>query len=138
MAATVFGQANNPPSVKIVSPKAGGAYAENSQVRYEIDVSDPEDGESKFQEINSTEVLLIVRHFSSAEAAAADVRRTLADEAPGLGTIRTSDCLSCHAFDGRSIGPSFADMRKRYPYSQDNVDTMSGIFSTAHREDGGA
>jgi cytochrome c len=115
---------NHPPTVRIVSPKAG-TYKENAQVRYEIDVSDQEDGESKFQEINSAEVLLIVRHFSSPEAAEAAMSRTIADDPPGLATLRTSDCLNCHAFDARLIGPSFADIRKRYPYSQASVDSMS-------------
>jgi cytochrome c len=116
--------ANHPPTVKILSPKANGTYDENAQVRYEIDVSDQEDGESKFQEISPTEVLLIVRHFSSAEATEAAMTRVIADD-PGLGVIRTSNCLSCHAFDGRLIGPSFIDIRKRYPYSQAIVDTLS-------------
>jgi len=116
---------NHPPTVKILSPKADGIYEEHTQVRYEIDVSDQEDGESKFQEINSAEVLLIVRHFSSPEAADAAMSRAIADDPPGLGTLRTSDCLNCHAFDARLIGPSFADIRKRYPYSQASVDSMS-------------
>jgi cytochrome c len=116
---------NHPPTVKIVSPKGGSIYEENAQVRYEIEVSDQEDGDSKFQEINSTEVLLIVRHYSSPEAAEAAMSRTTVDEPPGLGTLRTSDCLNCHAFDARLIGPSFADIRKRYPYSQASVDSLS-------------
>jgi cytochrome c len=116
---------NHPPAVKIVSPKDGSIYQENAQVRYEIDVSDQEDGESKFQEINSTEVLLIVRHYSSPDAADAAMSRTGVDDPPGLGTLRTSDCLNCHAFDARLIGPSFAEIRKRYPYSQSGVDSLS-------------
>lgn len=115
---------NHPPTVKILSPKSG-SYEENTQVRYEIDVSDQEDGESKFQEINSAEVLLIVRYYSSPKAAEAAMSRTLADDPPGLGTLRTSDCLNCHAFNARLIGPSFADIRKRYPYSQASVDSLS-------------
>jgi cytochrome c len=118
-------QTNHPPTVKIVSPKDGSLYQENAQVRYEIDVSDQEDGESKFQEINSTEVLLIVRHFSSPDAAQAAMSRTVVDDPPGLGTLRTSDCLDCHAFDARLIGPSFAEIRKRYPYSQASIDSLS-------------
>lgn len=116
---------NHPPTVKILSPKSDSTFEENAQVRYEIDVSDREDGESKFQEINATEVLLIVRYFSSAAAAEAAMGRAIADDPPGLGVIRTSDCLSCHAFDARLIGPSFADIRKRYPYSKANIDALS-------------
>jgi cytochrome c len=114
-----------PPTVIIVSPKPDGTYEENAQVRYEIDVSDPKDGESKFQEINSADVLLIVRYFSSPEAAEAAMSDPIADDPPGLRTLRTSDCLNCHAFDARLIGPSFARIRKRYPYSQASVDSLS-------------
>jgi len=117
--------ANHPPTVKIVSPKSDGIYEENAQVRYEIEVSDENDGESKFQEINSTEVLLIVRHFSRPEAAEAAMSGPIADDPPGLRTLRTSDCLNCHTFDARLIGPSFARIGKRYPYSQANVDSLS-------------
>jgi cytochrome c len=116
---------NQPPVVKLLSPKADGTYEQNALVRYEIDVSDQEDGESKFQEIKSTEVLLIVRHFSSPVAAADALSHAIADDAPGLGTLRTSDCLNCHAFDARLIGPSFAEIRNRYPYSQATVESLS-------------
>jgi cytochrome c len=116
---------NRAPTVKIVSPKPDDIYEENAQVRYEIGVSDQTDGESKFQEINSAAVLLIVRHFSSPEAAEAAVSGPIADDPPGLRTLRTSDCLNCHTFDARLIGPSFADIRKRYPYSQATVDSLS-------------
>jgi cytochrome c len=114
-----------PPTVKIVSPKPDGIYEENAQVRYEIDVPDRDDGESKFQEINSTAVLLIVRHFSSSEAAEAAMSGPIADDPPGLRTLRTSDCLNCHAFDARLVGPSFTRIRKRYPSSQATVDSLS-------------
>jgi len=116
---------NHPPTVKILIPQSGATVEQGAQVRYEIEVSDQEDGESKFQEINSAEVLLIVRHFPSVAAADAALSQAAADDPPGLGTLRTSDCLNCHAFDARLIGPSFADIRKRYAYSQANVDGLS-------------
>jgi cytochrome c len=116
---------NHSPTVKILKPKANEGYEENSQVRYEINVSDPEDGESKFQEISPTEVMLMVRYFSSTAATEAAMSGASTGDPPGLGTIRTSNCLSCHAFDARLIGPSFADIRKRYPYLQANVESLS-------------
>jgi cytochrome c len=125
MAALGAQSTNLPPTVKIFSPKPDGIYEENAQVRYEIEVSDQEDGESKFQEINSTAVLLIVRHFSSSQAAEAAISGPIADDPPGLRTLRTSDCLNCHTFDARLIGPSFVRIRKRFPYSQANVDSLS-------------
>jgi cytochrome c len=116
---------NHAPTVKILNPKANESYEENSQLRYTIDVSDREDGESKFQEISPTEVLLMVRYFPSTAAAEAAMSGDITGDPPGFGTIRSSNCLSCHAFDARLIGPSFADIRKRYPYSQANVESLS-------------
>jgi cytochrome c len=117
LASASIAAVNHPPAVKIKSPKADAAYEPNAQVQYEIDVSDPD--------INPAEVLLSVRYFSSSAAAEAAIGSAIADDPPGLQTIRTSNCLGCHAFDARMSGPSLADIRGRYVYSQANVDTLS-------------
>lgn len=53
---------NNAPVVKIIIPKNNSRYEWNTPIRYNIIVSDKEDGESKFQEILSSEVSLEVRY----------------------------------------------------------------------------
>lgn len=101
---------NHPPVVKITQPKTGSSYAPNSQVRYAISVSDEEDGDSKYQEINSSEVLLQVKYISNASA-------TQQEALPiheGLQAVLRSNCLNCHAFNAPLLGPSFADINKKY------------------------
>ncbi len=118
-------QENHPPVVKIISPRANGTYEENTLVRYQVEVSDKEDGESKFQEIPSNEVFLEVRYFADASKAATASSQTVKSDPPGLQTIKASNCLNCHAFNAKLIGPSFYDISKRYPYSRSNIDTLS-------------
>lgn len=43
----------------------------------------------------------------------------------GLDGIKHSNCLNCHSFNAKLIGPSFFDIAKRYPYSTANVDSLS-------------
>lgn len=54
---------NHPPAVKIMAPKNNSSYARNALVAYEISVSDKEDGDSKFGEINPKEIFLEVRYL---------------------------------------------------------------------------
>ncbi len=53
---------NHAPIVKILSPKNNSSYSSNSAIPYEISVSDKEDGESKYQEINPKEVFLEIKY----------------------------------------------------------------------------
>ena len=55
-----FPQTNNRPIVKILAPKDKSSYPLGTRVAYQISVSDPEDGESKYGEITQNEVLLKV------------------------------------------------------------------------------
>ena len=64
---------NQAPVVKIISPKINSSYRENAQVAYKISVSDKEDGESKYQEINPKEVLLKVEYVKDTAEALAKI-----------------------------------------------------------------
>ncbi|MDR3716176.1 MAG: hypothetical protein P4L51_25520 [Puia sp.] len=127
----LFGQAkppvqeNHAPVVKIINPAANSIYPENAQVRYEVAVSDKEDGETKFQEIPPNEIFLEVRYFASGSKALAASKQALKNDPPGLETIKASNCLNCHAFNAKLIGPSFYDIGKRYSFSKSHVDTLS-------------
>jgi cytochrome c len=115
---------NQPPVVKILSPKNNSVYEWNSTVNYSINVSDAEDGESKFQEINSNEVFLTVRYVHDPTKLNAELNHAAQGDAPGLVSIKTSNCLNCHAFNSKLIGPSFYDIAKKYPATKTNIDAM--------------
>lgn len=96
--AVFFFQQNQPPVVKITLPKTNDAHQPGSQIRYSINVSDKEDGDTKFDEINSNEILLSV------------AKDKIKNEKQSLHAMMLSNCMNCHAFTSKLIGPSFLDI----------------------------
>jgi cytochrome c len=111
-------QENQPPVVKIISPQNNSLFDSDAPVSYKISVSDKEDGESKFDEINAKEVLLEVKHVTSR------LNKKSQSDPSGLGVIMTSNCINCHGFNSKSIGPSFYEINKRYPATKSNTDSL--------------
>jgi len=104
----IFFQANHPPVVKIVEPKPGGDIRWNESIRYNITVSDKEDGESRFGEITENEVLLEVKYVEDTSVTLPSINRI------PLHSMMASNCMNCHAFNSKLIGPSYMDIGKRY------------------------
>jgi cytochrome c len=42
----------------------------------------------------------------------------------GKVLLSKSDCLACHKVDTRIVGPAYAEVAKKYPYSTANVDLL--------------
>jgi cytochrome c len=114
-------QNNDAPIVKIITPKNNSRFDANTQVNYTITVSDKEDGESKYDEINTKEVLLEVKYIDYNFKITKALNQKVLNDPPGLKTIRTSNCFNCHAFNSKSIGPSFYDISKRYKATSENI-----------------
>jgi cytochrome c len=112
-------QENNPPVIKITSPQNNSSFDKDAAVTYKISVSDKEDGESKFDEINTKEVLLELRYLKHGKAAPANPQNN------GVNIIMTSNCVTCHGFNTKAMGPSFADINKRYAATKTNVDSLA-------------
>ncbi len=115
------GQQNNPPVVRIISPAKGSSVLPGLPIHYSIAVSDKEDGESKYDEINPKEVLLEVKYNNNASTPNEGPDKTVQNDAPGLAAIRTSNCFNCHGFDTKVIGPTFTDINKRYKLTASNM-----------------
>ncbi|MBS1520320.1 MAG: c-type cytochrome [Bacteroidetes bacterium] len=105
--------------MKIISPQNNNSFDKDASVTYKISVSDKEDGESKFDEINTKEVLLEVRYLKNGKAAPTNSQNN------GVNIIMTSNCITCHGFNTKAMGPSFADINKRYPATKANVDSLT-------------
>ena len=107
-----------PPTVEILMPNGKEAVTWNTQVRYAISVSDPEDGESRYGEINASEVLLKIEYFginNEAEMQEKMKRAKMVKQEPeGLALIKKSTCFGCHADKTRLAGPSFSEIAERY------------------------
>jgi cytochrome c len=112
---------NHAPVVKIASPPNNSTATAGSQVHYSVNVSDKEDGDSKYDEINAKEVLLEVKYFSEQSKLSAELNKTVQNDPPGLAAMRVSNCFNCHSFDSKVIGPSFNDINKKYKPTPANM-----------------
>jgi cytochrome c len=119
LAGILLWQDNHPPVVKIMAPTE--APGGGGQMHYVVSVSDKEDGDSKYDEINGKEVLMEVRYVKDEASVRAMLKKAVKDGPPGLTMIRTNNCFNCHNFDGKGIGPSFYDISKRYPLTAANI-----------------
>jgi cytochrome c len=118
LAAVLFFQTNHPPTVKIESPANNAVLSINTPVTYQVHVTDPEDGDSRFDEINTKEVLLEVAWLKPGSKIAAP------DGDTALRIMATNNCFNCHQFNSQSLGPSFFNIAKRYPSTAGNTDTI--------------
>ena len=116
-------QENNPPVVKIISPKNNSTFSPNIPVHYAMMVSDKEDGDSKYDEINPKEVLLEVKALNDTTNLEM-TRKTVANDPPGLMALRTSNCFNCHNFESKLIGPSFEEINKKYKPAAENITVL--------------
>jgi cytochrome c len=113
-------QQNNPPVVRIISPKNNSTFSPNIPIHFSIEVSDKEDGDSKFDEINPKEILLEVKILNDTMNLET-IKKTIQNDPPGLMALRTSNCFNCHSFDSKLIGPSFQEINKRYMPTAENI-----------------
>ena len=131
MFAVFIGQMpNHVPVVSITKPVNHSVYSWGSQVQYSADVSDTEDGESKYQEIQSAEVLVRLKYVDNAVQASAYIKQKKSDDTIGLMNMMVSNCFSCHGFKTKIAGPSFQDISKRYPNTSENREQLENHILT--------
>jgi cytochrome c len=114
----------NTPQVKIVGPDELKTYGWGEQVTYTITVSDPTDGESKYDEIPAQECLLSVDYVPGNQQE--DIKEVVGrEEDKGLSLIKTSTCFGCHAVKTRLAGPSFQEIAGKYKASQSTITQLA-------------
>src|SRR6476661_1295317 len=94
-------QENHPPVVKLSAPAVATS---GSTVAYSVSVADKEDGDTKFDEINPNEILLQVQYGDDAQK----------NDISALHAMMASNCMNCHSFKSKLIGPSYFDISKKY------------------------
>lgn len=111
---------DGPPVVKITAPENNSSYRWGSLVSYSVVVT-YQGKSTEYQEIPSKEVLVKATF-------AGDVSKgTGAASAPtpaGLLAIVRSNCMGCHEFKAKAMGPSFAAIAARYPNNSGSIDTL--------------
>lgn len=104
------------PKVKLhVAENPKDHYTWDSYVRYSIEVSDINDGDSKYGEINSSEVILQIEFIPSTDKE--EINKRLSEKKQthkGLSLLKKSTCFNCHADKTALTGPSFSRIADRY------------------------
>lgn len=62
---------------------------------------------------------------SDSKAAEATAPAATADAGNGKALIEGSDCRTCHQDNAKVIGPSYADVAKKYPNTPENVKMLA-------------
>ncbi|WP_169977347.1 PQQ-dependent sugar dehydrogenase [Tautonia rosea] len=104
---------NAPPSVTLVSPVHGSFFDPGETIRYEIRVTDSEDGSSDQGAIAPGRVLLN-RAFLSRRADPGDDLASGSAAHPGLELMRKTTCFSCHTTRAASAGPPYREVGRKY------------------------
>ena len=118
---------NQAPEVKIIFPADGSEHLAGTMIRYQIAVTDREDGASEFGEIPAQMVLLEATKFSDIQQAKRYQTNLLRSESdpPGLGLIKSSGCFTCHNDKTRLVGPSWQQLAQRYTPDPATLQTLA-------------
>jgi len=108
-------QSNTKPVVRILEPLPATMHPGNEPLRYRIEVTDAEDGASRYEEIASQEVFMEVIYAPDAARAV-----TIGNQEPerGLAAMMQSNCFTCHGLKDKLIAPSLTEISRRYPRSE--------------------
>ncbi len=60
-----------------------------------------------------------------AAAASAAKGPSAAEIAEGKALMAKSDCAACHKPDGKLVGPGFKQIAKKYPYNEENKNSLA-------------
>jgi cytochrome c len=115
---------NSRPVVRLNRPQPGDFFEPGDPVRYEILVTDEEDGTNDDQKIDeqgaepidreapgrvSLNAVLTNEKLSSGDSVADDRHQPA-----GFRRMKSSDCFNCHAVDQKRVGPPLVEIASRY------------------------
>ncbi|TDB62788.1 PQQ-dependent sugar dehydrogenase [Arundinibacter roseus] len=99
---------NEPPTVRVDWKGNRSFYFGESEVEYQVRVSDRED---KVSDPKRTKVML---HYLPEGEDVAGIMATGEVTMKGKTLMEQSDCKACHALDAASVGPSYLEVAARY------------------------
>lgn len=124
-----FAQENEAPKVEIISPSENVKLESGSIVPYSINISDKEDGNSEYDEINNNEVVLSIRYFSDSSDVKKYIDETVSSRSKVLSIMASSNCFTCHKAKDKLIGPSFEEIANRYSPTLENKEYLTQKIS---------
>lgn len=106
-------QDNHIPVVEITEPVNGTPVTHGSIINYKINITDKEDGTSKYDEIIPGEVLLKLKYLPSEKEVSAYLQKEKQVEKAFI-LMKQNGCLNCHSLQYKLAGPSFRDIATKY------------------------
>ncbi len=109
---------NEPPNVGIDLVGSNRSFFfPGIPVRYAVSVTDREDGSLQSGTISARRVSVTAQYLKEgmpSSGGATTLRSSESAHAIGRTLIEGSDCLSCHQFNRKSIGPAYMDVARKY------------------------
>jgi cytochrome c len=122
---TYWQDQNSPPKVTISVQAEGSTFQWNTIVPYTITVSDVEDGNTEYNEIQSNEVLLLARYFSDSTLIKNNTISEQMVHHDAVLAMSKALCFNCHAAKANLIGPSFDQVAVRYKNADGAIDRLT-------------
>jgi cytochrome c len=123
----VFVKAGNAiPKVDVAIKGNKTFYWNDKPVKYEVSVSDKEDGSLANKKIPEDDVILTINYLEGFDKTIlAQGHQANTGFETGKRLIELSDCKACHSVDKKSIGPSYKDVAIRYKNERNSVKTLA-------------
>ncbi len=106
---------NDPAVIQLKNTKNSSFYKEGQPFDYRILVFDKEDGKSNLKKNVAENVKVLLKVVPQANPSKGIY---ISDEfVTGANLLNSNDCLTCHAMERKSVGPSFKDISAKYSNS---------------------
>jgi cytochrome c len=105
---------NTAPSVSILVRGNKTFYFPGRPVQYAVDIEDPDD---TARQKDLSDLWVGADYVEGLDkAAASGGGRAVTEALAGKNLMLSLDCKTCHKIDGKSVGPAFMDISKRYQH----------------------
>lgn len=121
---SLYHQDNDIPVVEIIDPSNRSTVSYGSVINYRINISDKEDGTSKYDEIQQTEVFLQLKYLPSEKDVSNYLQKEKQSEKAFI-LMKQNGCLNCHSLQYKLAGPSFRDIATRYGAATTTYEKLS-------------
>lgn len=112
---------NDRPQVEIQIVEGGRFLQWDKAYRYQVKVTDAEDGSTEGGKIPADRVLVRASFQKFTE----DSGKPQTPEEIGLGLMKRSDCFACHTLRDKSAGPAYSEIAKKYKNDKTIHETLA-------------
>jgi cytochrome c len=106
---------NTVPTISINTTDNSTFFFDNKPISYQVDIQDKED-----KQLESNNVMITLKYVEKLSTQGHQL--TSFDE--GKSMMEASDCKTCHQVNGKSIGPAYMEVAKKYKGDKNAVEQL--------------